>query len=431
MEETQQSEVSTINVIYAGSERKKSFFTELKNAITQWNDSVGRVGKRKVCINATSLFDELSDGLGSKMTKYQSSHVIIHKLTDEMAYCKQYGASEPNWSRLLALFGALQYTHIHLDHLSGICCLLDRVKMTEIIDKSVAAIRKDERLRIRSPNWHLVSALDDKKTITNNLNGLKYPIIFKRRTASGIANSHDMVIAYDSISAVVALNSISSESFQEDFKFQSVGSDCQQNNMFNEGLDKKRTCSQSSGIIDVESSSTFNAKRQQYITGDIEGTFLGARHSTNEFIAQEYVCDHGGILFKVYVIGENIDVQVRSSVTHGHDKCSHGFFYFNSQKVGCKNSVDVQFDAETGLGANTDARRPSKDLVKSIVNGIKKELDLTMFGIDMVYDVKEDCFVVIDINYMPGYKGVVKAHAWMVDLIVTRVQESGLLEEQN
>lgn len=433
MDVKQQSEVSIIKVIYAGSERKRGFFKELEDAISAWNESFGRVGCRNVRLQVSSLFENHSDRSGSKIPRSLSSHVVIHKLTDEMAQCKQRGASEPVWSRLFALFEALQHTRIQLDSIPGVCCILDRMQMTEIIDKTVRIVRRDKQFNIRSPKWQAVSILDDDMTINKKLSILKYPIIFKHRTASGTPNSHDMVISYDTTSAFAVVKSIlkGHKTLHTGQKFLSSDSTFQKQDTFD--VEKKEKCSSyesAEGCIADASDITCLAHIRRYVSSDIEESFLGSEKSMNEYLAQEYVSNHGGVLFKVYVIGDHIDVQVRSSVIHGHDKCKHGFFYFNSQKVGCKDSAEAEFDSKTGFSKETNAQKPSHNLVEALVNGIKKELNLTMFGVDMVYDVEEDCFVIIDINYMPGYKGVINAHARMVDLIVNRVRDSGLLDEK-
>lgn len=55
-------------------------------------------------------------------------------------------------------------------------------------------------------------------------------------------------------------------------------------------------------------------------------------------------------------------------------------------------------DTEDKLGLN-------EAIIETILKVLRKELNLTLFGVDIVIDNKTNAYAIIDINFYPGYEG--------------------------
>lgn len=113
--------------------------------------------------------------------------------------------------------------------------------------------------------------------------------------------------------------------------------------------------------------------------------------------------EHYGILYKVYVIGDTIEIVSRPSIS-AQDNGS--VFRFNTHKFKL-----LAGDLDSYRQAEAIKRiEPLRGLIESFVRSLKTRLQLTWFGIDIL--IPEDSTTcnlkaaVIDINYMPGFDGV-------------------------
>ncbi|GMH13575.1 hypothetical protein Nepgr_015416 [Nepenthes gracilis] len=126
-------------------------------------------------------------------------------------------------------------------------------------------------------------------------------------------------------------------------------------------------------------------------------------HSLSELkpplVLQEFV-NHGGVMFKVYVIGETIKVVRRFSLP---DVCkrelskSGGVFQF--PRVSCAAACADNVDWDPAV-----AELPPPPLLEKLVKELHRRLGLQLFNVDMIREHgTRDLFYVIDINYFPGY----------------------------
>ncbi|XP_013691804.1 inositol 1,3,4-trisphosphate 5/6-kinase 4-like [Brassica napus] len=117
-------------------------------------------------------------------------------------------------------------------------------------------------------------------------------------------------------------------------------------------------------------------------------------------IIQEYV-DHSSRIFKFYVLGEKIFHAVKKSIPSSSTlrKSAEGnglrpilFDSLKSLPVGSANQIPVdEIDLE---------------LVTEAANWLRKKLDLTIFGFDVVIQEGTRDHVVVDLNYLPSFKEV-------------------------
>ncbi|XP_054787690.1 inositol-tetrakisphosphate 1-kinase 4-like isoform X2 [Prosopis cineraria] len=116
-------------------------------------------------------------------------------------------------------------------------------------------------------------------------------------------------------------------------------------------------------------------------------------------ILQEFV-NHGGLLFKIYIIGETIKVVRRFSLPNIN---KHEL----SKVAGVIQFPRVSSAAASADGADLDpniAEFPPKPLMERLARELRHRLGLRLFNMDMIREHgTKDTFYVIDINYFPGY----------------------------
>ena len=116
--------------------------------------------------------------------------------------------------------------------------------------------------------------------------------------------------------------------------------------------------------------------------------------------------EHFEILYKVYVIGEVIEIIARPSIS---SKTATGspVLRFNTHKL---KATQGDLCEEKKIEA-LERMKPLKSLIEKFAKALKEKLKLTWFGIDVILldgTEKNESLraAVIDINYMPGYDGI-------------------------
>ncbi|KAG2244079.1 hypothetical protein Bca4012_015596 [Brassica carinata] len=117
-------------------------------------------------------------------------------------------------------------------------------------------------------------------------------------------------------------------------------------------------------------------------------------------VLQEFV-NHGGVMFKVFVVGDIIKVVRRFSLPN----------VSNSEKAKANGGV-FKFPRVSSAAASADnadlepsvAELPPKPFLEALVKELRTLLGLRLFNIDMIREHgSKNVFSVIDINYFPGY----------------------------
>lgn len=115
-------------------------------------------------------------------------------------------------------------------------------------------------------------------------------------------------------------------------------------------------------------------------------------------VLQEFI-NHGGVLFKVYIIGHIIKVVRRFSLP---DVCEN-----ETSRKGVIPFPRVSCAAASADGADLDPivrEAPPKEMLESLSRDLRRRLGLNLFNLDMIREGgKGNNFYVIDINYFPGY----------------------------
>ena len=120
-------------------------------------------------------------------------------------------------------------------------------------------------------------------------------------------------------------------------------------------------------------------------------------------VLQEFV-NHGGVIFKVYVVGGHVTCVKRRSlpdVSPGDDASAQGSVSFSQVSNLPNERTAEEYYGEKSL---EDAVMPPAAFVNQIAGGLRRALGLQLFNFDMIRDVRAgDRYLVIDINYFPGY----------------------------
>uniref|UniRef100_A0A6N2L732 Inositol-tetrakisphosphate 1-kinase n=1 Tax=Salix viminalis TaxID=40686 RepID=A0A6N2L732_SALVM len=115
-------------------------------------------------------------------------------------------------------------------------------------------------------------------------------------------------------------------------------------------------------------------------------------------VLQEFV-NHGGVLFKIYIVGEAIKVVRRFSlpnVTKQEVSKVEGVFRFPRVSSAAASADDADLDPSV-------AELPPPPLLEKLARELRHRLGLRLFNVDMIREHgTKDVFYVIDINYFPG-----------------------------
>lgn len=116
-------------------------------------------------------------------------------------------------------------------------------------------------------------------------------------------------------------------------------------------------------------------------------------------VLQEFV-NHGGVLFKVFIVGDAIKVVRRFSLPDVNEhELSNNSGVFRFPRVSCSAASADDADLDPGV-----AELPPRPLLERLVKELRWRLGLRLFNIDIIREHgTEDRYYVIDINYFPGY----------------------------
>lgn len=122
-------------------------------------------------------------------------------------------------------------------------------------------------------------------------------------------------------------------------------------------------------------------------------------------VLQQFV-NHGGVIFKVYVAGEYVKCVKRRSLTDISEEMlekmsseSGGVICFSQ----ISNSALAGDDNRSTEDSN-EVKMPAPEFVSQTANCLRQALGLHLFNFDMIRDDKGSGYLVIDINYFPGYE---------------------------
>ncbi|BBH09732.1 Inositol 1,3,4-trisphosphate 5/6-kinase family protein [Prunus dulcis] len=135
-------------------------------------------------------------------------------------------------------------------------------------------------------------------------------------------------------------------------------------------------------------------------------------------VLQEFV-NHGGVLFKVYIVGEAIKVVRRFSLPNISKRELEklaGVFRFPRVSCAAASADDADLDPSI-------AELPERPLLENLARQLRQRLGLRLFNVDMIREHgTKDVFYVIDINYFPGYGKMPDYEHIFTDFLLSLVQ---------
>ena len=143
-------------------------------------------------------------------------------------------------------------------------------------------------------------------------------------------------------------------------------------------------------------------------------------------VLQEFV-NHGGVIFKVYVVGGHVTCVKRRSlpdVSPEDDASGQGSVSFSQV-----SNLPTERTAEEYYGEKSleDAVMPPAAFINQIAAGLRRALGLQLFNFDMIRDVRAgNRYLVIDINYFPGYAKMPGYETVLTDFFWEMVQKDGV-----
>ncbi|CAL9684726.1 unnamed protein product [Knipowitschia caucasica] len=133
-------------------------------------------------------------------------------------------------------------------------------------------------------------------------------------------------------------------------------------------------------------------------------------------VLQSFV-NHGAVLHKVFVVGDKHFCVERPSLKNFlPGPCDRKTIFFNSQQVSKpESSSDLNaLDEQMPL-----LPMPSSEALAALVQELRSQLDMALFGVDIIVNIHTHTMTVIDLNVFPGYEGVPQFFSSLLDHIKT------------
>ncbi|KAJ9185619.1 hypothetical protein P3X46_005228 [Hevea brasiliensis] len=154
----------------------------------------------------------------------------------------------------------------------------------------------------------------------------------------------------------------------------------------------------------------------------------GLKRLDAPIILQDFV-NHGGVIFKVYVAGDYVQCVKRKSLPDISQeklatlKGSLSFSQISNLTVRGKNE---------GFGDVVDLEKvemPPLGFVEEIARAMRRETGLNLFNFDVIRDAKDrNRYLVIDINYFPGYAKMPNYESVLTDFFLDLVHNNNSRE---
>uniref|UniRef100_A0A1D1Z4V7 Inositol-tetrakisphosphate 1-kinase n=1 Tax=Anthurium amnicola TaxID=1678845 RepID=A0A1D1Z4V7_9ARAE len=142
-------------------------------------------------------------------------------------------------------------------------------------------------------------------------------------------------------------------------------------------------------------------------------------------VLQEFV-NHGGVIFKVYVVGDYVKCVKRKSlpdVSEEKMECLEGSVSF-SQVSNLAATEDWEENKYYETMHLEEAEMPPLSFITDIAWGLRRAMGLHLFNFDVIRDAKVgNHYLVIDINYFPGYAKMPAYETVLTDFFVDVVHK--------
>ncbi|CAL0330839.1 unnamed protein product [Lupinus luteus] len=120
-------------------------------------------------------------------------------------------------------------------------------------------------------------------------------------------------------------------------------------------------------------------------------------------VLQEFV-NHGGVIFKVYVVGEHVQCVKRKSLPDVSEEKKSVEDLLSFSQVSNLANHEMIDDKYYKLMHLDDTEMPPQSFIVDIARGLRRAMKLNLFNFDVIRDSRYgNRYLIIDINYFPGY----------------------------
>lgn len=151
--------------------------------------------------------------------------------------------------------------------------------------------------------------------------------------------------------------------------------------------------------------------------------FDGVKSLNNPMLLQEFT-NHGGVVFKIYVAGKHFNCVKRKSlpdISEEKMKTVKGSVPFSQ----VSNLSAQNYEEGGGADAVDIAEMPPQSLIAELASGLRERLGLNLFNVDVIRDGKNPRrYLVIDINYFPGYAKLPSFEPFFTNFLLDVVQQT-------
>nr|AAC28859.1 inositol 1,3,4-trisphosphate 5/6-kinase [Arabidopsis thaliana] len=121
-------------------------------------------------------------------------------------------------------------------------------------------------------------------------------------------------------------------------------------------------------------------------------------------VLQEFV-NHGGVIFKVYVVGDHVQCVKRRSLPDISEEkigTSKGSLPFSQiSNLTAQEDKNIEYGEDRSL---EKVEMPPLSFLTDLAKAMRESMGLNLFNFDVIRDAKDaNRYLIIDINYFPGY----------------------------
>lgn len=160
---------------------------------------------------------------------------------------------------------------------------------------------------------------------------------------------------------------------------------------------------------------------KMYLVFDKEGL---DKLESRMIIMQEFV-NHGGVIFKVYVVGDFVKCVKRKSLPDIKEDrlvTLKGLLPF-SQISNLEEKTD--YGGGGGGGEFDRVEMPPVDFVEEVAKAMKEETGISLLNFDVIRDARDaNRYLIIDINYFPGYEKIPNYESVLTDFLLNSMEKN-------
>ncbi|UXI16754.1 3-hydroxybutyryl-CoA dehydrogenase [Sarcoptes scabiei] len=139
-------------------------------------------------------------------------------------------------------------------------------------------------------------------------------------------------------------------------------------------------------------------------------------------VAQTFI-NHNARLFKLFVIRDQFFVIERPSLKNFKRNHHQETIYFDTHDISkpysCSSLIELDEDDK-----DIHIIEPNHERFEKIIKILSKELELYLFGVDVIIDNETGRYAIIDINSFPGYDGVENYCELFCNAIIDEIEKA-------